>query len=316
MLSMYSCIRRNVGTIWLTIIPSTTAARGMATRRTTDSPTSWRSAMITPTTIVIGAAMAIVQAITTSICTCCTSLVMRVMSDGAPNVPTSRAENSVTRWNRAARMSRPKPIATRAPTRTAATAKTTWTIANSSMTAPRGADVGGVAGQDALVDDVGVEGREGQRRRHLHALQHDEQEEVALVGAEVGAEEAGQHDGPPAHAVEEQRRDLLRRHRLLGHHRVARGQREGPEVAAGRDRVDRDLVAVRLEDGHEGGAVGHRAAHAVVEAGADARHEPPDLDGAALQDRDGLGEHALERRGRVELAERLLHRRRDRRLRR
>ena len=56
--------------------------------------------MITPTTIVIGAAIAIVHAITTSICTCCTSLVMRVISDGAPNVPTSRAEKSVTWWNR------------------------------------------------------------------------------------------------------------------------------------------------------------------------------------------------------------------------
>ena len=76
--------------------------------------------MITPTTIVIGAAMAIVAAITTSICTCCTSLVMRVMSDGAPNVPTSRAENSVTWWNSEPRRSRPKPIATRAPKYTAA----------------------------------------------------------------------------------------------------------------------------------------------------------------------------------------------------
>jgi hypothetical protein len=102
-----------------------------------DKPTSWRSAMITPTTIVMGAAMAIVQAITTSICTCCTSLVIRVIRDGAPKVPTSRAEKSVTRWNRAARASRPKLIATRAPTRTAATAKTTWTMANSSITAPR-----------------------------------------------------------------------------------------------------------------------------------------------------------------------------------
>ena len=34
--------------------------------------------------IVIGAAIAIVHAMTTSICTCCTSFVMRVMSDGAP----------------------------------------------------------------------------------------------------------------------------------------------------------------------------------------------------------------------------------------
>ncbi len=64
---------------------------------------------------MIGAPIAIVQAMTTSSCTCCTSLVIRVMSDGAPNVPTSRAENSVTRWNSDPRMSRPKPIATLAP---------------------------------------------------------------------------------------------------------------------------------------------------------------------------------------------------------
>ena len=33
------------------------------------------------------------QVITTSICTCCTSLVLRVISDGAPKWATSRAEN-------------------------------------------------------------------------------------------------------------------------------------------------------------------------------------------------------------------------------
>ena len=38
-----------------------------------------------PPTTVIGAATARVHDITTSICTCCTSLVMRVISDGAPN---------------------------------------------------------------------------------------------------------------------------------------------------------------------------------------------------------------------------------------
>ena len=51
---------------------------------------------------MIGAATSSVQIISTSICTCCTSLVMRVISDGAPNVATSWAEKSVTRWNSAA----------------------------------------------------------------------------------------------------------------------------------------------------------------------------------------------------------------------
>ncbi len=48
--------------------------------------------MITPPTLMIGAATSIVQVISTSICTCCTSLVVRVISDGAPNWATSRAE--------------------------------------------------------------------------------------------------------------------------------------------------------------------------------------------------------------------------------
>ena len=65
--------------------------------------------------IVIGAATSNVQPINTSICTCVTSLVMRVMSDGAPTSPTSRAEKLVTLWNRSRRTSRPKLMAALAP---------------------------------------------------------------------------------------------------------------------------------------------------------------------------------------------------------
>ena len=60
--SMRSCIRRNAGTIRETSSPSTTAATGIATTSTIDSSTLWRTARMTPTTIVIGAAMAIVHA--------------------------------------------------------------------------------------------------------------------------------------------------------------------------------------------------------------------------------------------------------------
>ena len=56
--------------------------------------------MMTPPTMVIGAATSSVHVISTSICTCWTSLVMRVISDGAPKRPTSWAEKPVTRWNR------------------------------------------------------------------------------------------------------------------------------------------------------------------------------------------------------------------------
>ena len=65
--------------------------------------------------MVIGAASSRVQVISTSIWTCCTSLVMRVISDGAPKWSTSRLEKPVTWWNRLRRTSRPKPMAARAP---------------------------------------------------------------------------------------------------------------------------------------------------------------------------------------------------------
>ena len=64
---------------------------------------------------MIGAATSRVQVISTSICTCCTSLVLRVISVGAPNLAISRSEKLPTWWNSAARTSRPNPIAARAP---------------------------------------------------------------------------------------------------------------------------------------------------------------------------------------------------------
>ena len=90
--STRSCIFWNVGTMRVMITASTPISAGMATSMITDSPTSSRIAKTIPNTIVIGAAIIIVQARTTSIWTCWTSLVTRVISDGAPNWPTSRAE--------------------------------------------------------------------------------------------------------------------------------------------------------------------------------------------------------------------------------
>ena len=80
-----------------------------------DIPTSCRIAMNTPNTTVMGAVTTIVHDITTSICTCWTSLVVRVISVGAPKRPTSRSENSLTRWKMADRRSRPKLMPARAP---------------------------------------------------------------------------------------------------------------------------------------------------------------------------------------------------------
>ena len=57
------------------------------------------------------AATSIVHDICTSICTCWTSLVMRVISDGGPKCATSWAEYPLTEWKRLVRTSRPSPMA-------------------------------------------------------------------------------------------------------------------------------------------------------------------------------------------------------------
>ncbi len=93
-------------------------------------------AMMTPPIARIGADTMSVAVTCTSICTCCTSLVVRVISDGAPNCPTSRCEKPTTRWNSALRRSRPAPIASFDPKYTATTAQTTWTRVMPSITMP------------------------------------------------------------------------------------------------------------------------------------------------------------------------------------
>ena len=116
---MRTCISRKPGTIRLITNPTTRNSTGTETASSQERPRSSRIAISTPPTIMIGAATIIVAVISTSICTCCTSLVLRVISDGAPKWATSRLENAPIRWKIAARRSRPKPIAVRAPTYTA-----------------------------------------------------------------------------------------------------------------------------------------------------------------------------------------------------
>ena len=113
--SIRSCIIRNSGRICRTTSRIAPASTGMATATSQDRPTSSRSAMKMPPTMVIGADSSMVADISTSICTCWTSLVVRVISDGAPKRFTSRAEKARTRPKIASRTSRPKLIATRAP---------------------------------------------------------------------------------------------------------------------------------------------------------------------------------------------------------
>jgi hypothetical protein len=89
---MRTCMRSKAGTIRRTMSPNTTATAGIEKTSTHERPMSSRVASTIPITIVSGAVIIIVVVSTTSICTCCTSLVMRVIRVGAPNWPTSRVE--------------------------------------------------------------------------------------------------------------------------------------------------------------------------------------------------------------------------------
>ena len=133
---MRVCISRKLGTIRVMIRPIAPASTGTVTTMSQESPRSTCIAMKIPPTIMMGAITMSVHDISTSICTCCTSLVSRVIRLGAPKSWTSRCENEPTRRKIAARTSRPKPIAERAPNHTAATEQTTCTRATASITAP------------------------------------------------------------------------------------------------------------------------------------------------------------------------------------
>jgi hypothetical protein len=118
------------------IEPIATSSAGTQTSISQDSPTSSRSAMTMPPTHMIGAATSSVQVMTTSICTCCTSLVVRVISDGAPKRAISWAENVPTREKIDPRTSRPNAIDVRAPNQTAVTEQTIWTTVIPSIQPP------------------------------------------------------------------------------------------------------------------------------------------------------------------------------------
>ena len=90
--SMRSCMTRNWGTMRDTIRPTLITRAGMLMRRSSERPASSRIAITVPPMAVMGAATSSVQDSSTSICTCCTSFVMRVIRVGAPKVPTSWAE--------------------------------------------------------------------------------------------------------------------------------------------------------------------------------------------------------------------------------
>ena len=94
---MRICMTWNWGTMRTITRPTAMTSTGTLTSSSNESGPSSLTAMIAPPMIVIGAAMRSVHDIRTRTCTCVTSLVIRVMSDGAPNAATSWAEKSVTR---------------------------------------------------------------------------------------------------------------------------------------------------------------------------------------------------------------------------
>ncbi|MNW56401.1 hypothetical protein D3C74_341130 [compost metagenome] len=134
--SMRFCILRKYGTMREMISPTTTPSTGTTTRSSAESSTSSWSAMMTPPTSMMGAMTMMVKPMSTTIWTCWTSFVVRVMSDGAPSTPISCAENDWTRVKSPLRTSRPNDMATLAPKYTATIAQITCPRLIASMTPP------------------------------------------------------------------------------------------------------------------------------------------------------------------------------------
>lgn len=131
------CIVRNSGRILRMIRLTAMPSAGTTASSSEDSGTSWPSAMAMPPTHMIGADTIRVNDISTSICTCWTSLVVRVISEGAPNWPTSRDEKLCTRSKTDLRMSRPTAMAVLAPKKTPPIEQHTWATVTAIMTPPR-----------------------------------------------------------------------------------------------------------------------------------------------------------------------------------
>ena len=155
-----------------------TAISGMITAIIAESGTSWRSAMMMPPIIMIGARIMTLSIITTTIWTCCTSLVLRVMSDGAPKRFTSVCEKLSTWRKIAPRTSRPNAMAVFDPSRPTMTEATPMSSVTSDHDSALLPDVGGVALGHAVVDDVGVQVGQVQVRDRLHEQERDDDGEL------------------------------------------------------------------------------------------------------------------------------------------
>ena len=135
-LSRLVCIRWNRGETKITSSETATPSTATLTAMIHDSPKSSRTAMTKPPTIMMGAPTMMVRVVWTIVCTCRTSLVLRVSSDEAPKSRISRVENDRARSKMAALRSRPSDMAVRAPNQVAPICPAACTRENSSIRAP------------------------------------------------------------------------------------------------------------------------------------------------------------------------------------
>src|ERR1035437_6945682 len=144
----------------MAIIPT---INGMMISSSPESGTSSRIAMITPPTIMIGAMIMMLNAMTRTIWTCCTSLVLRVINDGVPKVFVSFWEKSITLRKMALRTSRPPELHCRPrPEVDGADGADSQQARDEQHESAGAEDVVRVALDHTVVDDVGVEAGEGQ----------------------------------------------------------------------------------------------------------------------------------------------------------
>ena len=192
--SMRICITRNCGTMRRITLPTPSSRAGMLTSRMPDRSMSSCSANTTPPTNVIGATTSRVHVISTSICTCWTSFVIRVISDGAPNAPTSRAENDGDAMEQLG--AHVAPEAHRRPGSEVDGGDREQDLhgRDGEHDGAGVPDVRGVACDDPLVDDVGVERRQVQRQDRLDRLEDDHGDQHAPVASELISQQPHQHD--------------------------------------------------------------------------------------------------------------------------
>ena len=252
---------------------------GTLTSRRSESGPSSRTAMIEPPMIVMGAATKSVQTMTTSVCTCVTSLVMRVMSDRRPergDVLGREVGDPVEQ--RAAHVASEGHGGAGAEV-DGGDREARLHERDGEHQAAGPPDVVGVAGDDALVDDVGVEGREVERAHHLHERERHHDRQQPAVAQQVGAEQSEQiHQRDvlsvvAAEPVEQQRHDLLRGQGLLGRERRVRArEREAAQQVRGLHGVAPERGAVGFEHGGERAHVGGRPLVEDADGGAELQH--------------------------------------------